>query len=430
MGMIRTLRAVVRLRRPVGDRTARRLRGAANVDDLREMARRRLPAGVFDYIDGGAEDELTLDRNVQAFQEMTFRPRVLQGLDELDTSTTLLGRPLAFPLVLAPTGFTRIADPAGELAVVRAAGRAGIPFTLSTMGTRSIDECAVAGPGARLWFQVYAWRDRNLIRALLDRAAAAGFEAICLTVDTAMLGRRERDVRRGLTLPPEIGPGTFLDGIRRPGWTWRFLRSDPIRFANVEGLANDGAGARPGEITETGGALGAGERAVDLAGYMNAQFDHGLSWDDVAWLRTVWDGPILVKGIQSVVDAVLAVEHGVEGIILSNHGGRQLDTAPAPFDLVPAVASAVATAVAEAGTGRIEVICDGGIRRGSDIVKAVAAGADATMGGRLFLYALAAAGEQGVDHVLELLRSGTERTMALVGASTVDELGPDLLESR
>ena len=410
MGMIRTLRAVVRLRRPAGDRTARRLRGAANVDDLRDMARRRLPAGVFDYIDGGAEDELTLDRNVQAFRETTFRPRVLQGLDELDTSTMLLGRPLAFPLVLAPTGFTRIADPAGELAVVRAAGRAGIPFTLSTMGTRSIDECAaVAGPGARLWFQVYAWRDRDLIRAMLDRAATAGFEAICLTVDTAMLGRRERDVRRGLTLPPEIGPGTLLEGLRRPGWTWRFLRSDPIRFANVERSTNGGAG----------------ERAVDLAGYMNAQFDHGLSWDDVAWLRSVWDGPILVKGIQSVADAVLAVEHGVEGIILSNHGGRQLDTAPAPFDLVPAVADVVANA----GTGRTEVICDGGIRRGSDIVKAVAAGADATMGGRLFLYALAAAGEQGVDHVLELLRLGTERTMALVGASTVDELGPDLLES-
>ena len=406
MGMIRTLRAVVRIRRRERDRVARRLRSAANVDDLRSIARRRLPAGVFDYIDGGAEDELTLDRNVRAFRDVTFRPRVLRGLGEIETSTTLLGQPLALPLVLAPTGFTRIADPAGELAVVRAAGRAGIPFTLSTMGTRSIDECAaIAGPGARLWFQVYAWRDRSLIRGLLERAAVSGFEAICLTVDTAVLGRRERDVRRGFTLPPEIGPGTFLDGMRHPGWTWRLLRSDPIRFSSAEGLAGQD-----------------GTTAVDLAGYMNEQFDHGLSWDDVAWLRTVWDGPILIKGIQTVADAKLAVEHGVEGIILSNHGGRQLDTAPAPFDLVPAVAEAVA--------GRIEVICDGGIRRGSDIVKAVAAGADAAMGGRLFLYALAAAGERGVDHVLALRRTGTERTMALVGASTVADLGPELLEPR
>ncbi|MEC8999271.1 MAG: alpha-hydroxy acid oxidase [Actinomycetota bacterium] len=402
---------MVRLRRPERDRAARRLRAAANVDDLRVMAKRRLPAGVFDYIDGGAEDELTLDRNVRAFREVAFRPRVLRGLGHLDTSSTLLGRPLAFPLVLAPTGFTRIADPAGELAVVRAAGRAGIPFTLSTMGTRSIAECAaVAGSDARLWFQVYAWRDRDLVRAMLDSAASCRYEAICLTVDTAMLGRRERDVRRGLTLPPEIGPGTFLDGMRRPGWTWRFLRSDPIRFANVEGLAGSDRAAGPGT----------GERAVDLAGYMNSQFDHGLSWDDVAWLRTVWDGPILVKGVQTVADSLLAVEHGVEGIIVSNHGGRQLDTAPAPFDLVPSIAEAV--------SGRIEVVCDGGVRRGSDIVKAVAAGADAAMGGRLFLYALAAAGEQGVDHVLELLRSGVERTMALVGAASVRELGPGLLE--
>ncbi len=412
MGMIHTLRSVVRLRRPEFNRSTRILRAAANVDDLRSLAQRRLPAGVFDYIDGGAEDELTLDRNVRAFRETTFRPRVLRGLGELDTSTTLLGRPLSFPLVLAPTGFTRIADPEGELAVVRAAGRAGIPFTLSTMGTRSIEECAaVAGSGARLWFQVYAWRDRKLVRRMLERAAAAGFEAICLTVDTAVLGRRERDVRRGFTLPPEIGPGTFIEAIRRPVWTWKFLRSEPIRFANVVGLDDS---ARSGPAT--------GERAVDLADYMNSQFDHGLSWDDVAWLRTVWEGPILLKGIQTVDDAVLAVSHGIEGVILSNHGGRQLDTAPAPFDLVPAIAEAVA--------GQIEIICDGGIRRGSDIVKAVSAGADAVMGGRLFLYALAAAGERGVDHVLDLVRTGTERTMALVGASKISDLGPELLESR
>jgi len=198
--------------------------------------------------------------------------------------------------------------------------------------------------------------------------------------------------------------------MRHPGWTWRLLRSEPIRFSSAEGLTGRD-----------------GSTAVDLAGYTSEQFDHGLSWDDVAWLRTVWDGPILVKGIQTVADAVLAVEHGVEGIILSNHGGRQLDSAPAPFDLVPAVADAVADA---GGSGRTEVICDGGVRRGSDIVKAVAAGAHATMGGRLFLYALGAAGERGVDHVLDLLRAGTERTMALVGASTIADLGPELLEPR
>jgi len=409
MGMLRTLRAVVRLRRPERRRSVRRLRAAANVDDLRRMARRRLPAGVFDYIDGGAEDESALKRNTGSFAAVGFRPRVLRGLGDLDTSTTLLGRPLAFPLVLAPTGFTRIADPAGELAVVRAAGRAGIPFTLSTMGTRSIEECASVAPaGARLWFQVYAWRDRDLIRTMVERAAAANFEALCLTVDTAVLGRRERDVRRGLTLPPEIGPGTFIDGLRHPGWTWRFLRSDPIRFANVEGS------------DRVRGGSGDGSTAVDLSAYMGSQFDHALSWKDVEWLRSVWEGPVLVKGIQTVADAVLAVEHGVDAVILSNHGGRQLDGAPAPFDLVPEVVDAVG--------GRTEVICDGGVRRGSDIVKAVAAGATATMGGRLFLYALAAAGEEGVDHVLELLRSGTERTMALVGASSVDELGAELLE--
>ena len=215
--MLRTLRAVVRLRRPQMGRTSRRLRGAANVADLRRMARRRLPGGVFDYIDGGAEDESTLARNVEAYRRATFRPRVLRDMDAVDASTTLLGRPMAFPLVLAPTGFTRIADPEGELAVVRAAGRAGIPFTLSTMGTRSIEECAaVAGSDARLWFQVYTWRDRSLVQRLVERAAAAGFEALCVTVDAPVLGRRERDVRRGFTLPPEIGPGTLLGDAPGP----------------------------------------------------------------------------------------------------------------------------------------------------------------------------------------------------------------------
>tara|TARA_B100001971_G_scaffold192935_1_gene197583 strand:+ start:2394 stop:3617 length:1224 start_codon:yes stop_codon:yes gene_type:complete len=403
MGMLRTLRSVVQLRRPEFNRTTRRLTVAANVDDLRAMAKKRLPGGVFDYIDGGAEDEVTLSRNVEVFRRAEFRPRVLRDMGTIQTSSTLLGRPLDFPFVIAPTGFTRIADPAGELAVVRAAGRAGVPFTLSTMGTRSIEECAeVAGDDSRLWFQVYTWRDRDRVQGLVERAAAAGFEALVLTVDTAVLGRRERDVRRGFTLPPEIGPDTFIDGMRHPGWTWRFLRSEPIRFSSAEGTG-----------------AGDGSDAVSLAEYMVRQFDPGLSWRDVEWLQSIWDGPIILKGVQTVADASLAADSGVAAIALSNHGGRQLDGAPTPFELVPDVVEAVGH--------RIEVICDGGIRRGGDIVKACALGAAAVMTGRPHLYALGAAGERGVDHMLDLMRSGMERTMALVGSATVDDLDPELV---
>tara|TARA_B100000029_G_scaffold510165_1_gene601030 strand:+ start:4402 stop:5553 length:1152 start_codon:yes stop_codon:yes gene_type:complete len=379
------------------------LRKVANVDDLRSLAKRRLPAGVFDYIDGGAEDEITLRKNVDAYRNVSFKPRVLRDMTEVDPSTHLLGRPLAFPLVLAPTGFTRIAHSEGELAVVRAADRAGIPFTLSTMATRSIEECAaVAESDSRLWFQIYTWRDRSIVENLVKRAAEAGFEAVCLTVDTAVLGRRERDVRRGFTLPPEVGPGTILDGIKNPGWTWDFLRADPIRFANVEG------------ITSLDGST-----AVDLAEHMKSQFDPGLSWSDVDWLRSIWEGPILIKGIQTVEDALIAAEVGVEAIAISNHGGRQLDGAPAPFDLLPEVVEAI--------QGRLEIICDGGVRRGSDIVKAVSMGAQAVMAGRPYLYALGACGERGVDHVMDLLHEGVERTMALIGAATIDELSQELI---
>jgi L-lactate dehydrogenase (cytochrome) len=400
------LRGLIRLRRFETDRANRRLRTVASIDDLRRLARRRLPGGVFDYIDGGADDEITLGANTEAFRRARFRPRVLRGTETVDTSTTLLGRPTALPLVLAPTGFTRIAHPAGELAVVRAAGRAGVPFTLSTMGTRSIEECAaVAGSDARLWFQVYVWRDREHIASLVRRAAEHGFEALVLTVDTAVLGRRERDVRRGFTLPPSIGPGTLFDGLRHPGWTLRLLRGEPIRFSSAVG--SDAAD---------------GSSAVSLAEFSAAQFDPGLSWRDVEWLQSIWDGPIVLKGVQTAADARLAVDAGVAAIALSNHGGRQLDTAPTPLELLPEV-------VAEVG-GRIEIIVDGGVRRGSDIVKACALGADAVMAGRPHLYALGAAGEPGVDHMLGLLRDGTERTLALVGAAAVADLTPEMVELR
>jgi L-lactate dehydrogenase (cytochrome) len=401
--VIETLRSVLRFRRLELDPVARRLARTASVADLRAIARRRLPRGVFDYIDGGAEDERTMAANAAAFAAVTFRPRVLRDVGEVDPSTTLLGRPLPLPLVLAPTGFTRIADPDGELAVARAAARAGLPYTLSTLSTRSIEEVAGAGTGPK-WFQVYVWRDRGLVKEMIGRAATAGYEALVLTVDTAVLGRRERDVRRGFSLPPKIGLSTLVDGALHPGWTWRFLRSDPIRFANV----GDSAG------------VGDGSTAVTLSEYVNTQFDPGLSWRDVEWMRSVWAGPLVIKGVQTVDDARLAADAGVEAIALSNHGGRQLDSAPATLDLVAPVADAVGD--------RLEIICDGGVRRGSDIVKAVALGARACMAGRAYLYGLGAAGERGVDHVLGLLEADLRRTMALVGASSVAELGRELVE--
>jgi L-lactate dehydrogenase (cytochrome) len=372
------------------------------VADLRRIARRRLPGGVFDYIDGAAEDERTLAANQAAFAAITFRPRVLRGIGEVNPAATLLGQPLAYPLVLAPTGFTRIADPQGELAVARAAERAGLPYALSTLSTRSIEEVRAVSDG-RLWFQVYAWRDRGLVKEMIDRAAAARYEALLLTVDTAVLGRRERDVRRGFQLPPVIGPATLVDGALHPAWTLAFIRGEPIRFANVAGRST-GDGATP----------------VTLSDYVNAQFDPGLSWADVDWMRSVWNGPIVLKGIQTVEDAVLAADAGVDAIALSNHGGRQLDGAPTPFSLVAPVADAVG--------GRTEIICDGGVRRGSDIVKAIAMGASAAMAGRAYLYGLAAAGEPGVDRVLGWLCADMIRTMSLLGTDSIAALDRTLID--
>jgi L-lactate dehydrogenase (cytochrome) len=393
---IASLRSTVRLRRFETDRTERRLSGAASVADLRRLAQRRLPGGVFDYIDGGAEDERTLADNTAAFAATRFAPRVLQGIARVDPGSTLLGRPVALPLVLAPTGLTRIADSEGELAVARAAERAGIPYTLSTLSTSSIEEVRAVSAGA-LWFQVYLWRDRTLVKELIDRARAARYDALVLTVDTPVLGRRERDVRRGFTLPPSIGLGTLVDGALHPGWTYAFLRGEPMRFANL-----------------VGSGIGDGASPVHLADFVNTQYDPALSWDDVEWLGSVWDGPILIKGIQTVDDAVTAVERGVTAIVISNHGGRQLDGSPSTFSLLAPIVDAV--------DGRAEVICDGGIRRGSDIVKVVAAGASAAMAGRAYLYGLGAGGERGVDRVLEWFRDDLVRTMNLVGVATVADL--------
>ena len=402
MNPLKSIASVVRFKRFEANPSLRRLAKAASVADLRRLAQRRLPRGVFDYIDGGAEDERTLSDNVSAFANVSFRPRVLRGLSDVRIGSSILGKALEYPLILAPTGFTRIADPQGELAVARSAARAGLPYTLSTLSTRSIEEVRSVSDG-RLWFQVYAWRDRGLLKEMIDRAAAARFEALVLTVDTAVLGRRERDIRHGFSLPPTIGLKTIVDGVRHPSWTWSFIRSEPIRFANVIGRE-----------------VGDGASPVRLSDYINTQFDSGLSWRDVDWLRSVWDGPIVLKGVQTVEDARLAVKVGVEAIALSNHGGRQLDGAPAILGLVAPVSDAVG--------GEIEIICDGGIRRGSDIVKAVALGASAAMAGRAYLYGLGAAGEMGVDRVLEWFRNDLIRTLNLIGVSSFEELDRTCLE--
>jgi len=402
MNPLRTFFSVVRFGRIETDRAKRTLARTASVEDLRRLAKKVLPGGVFDYVDGGAEDELTLAANRDAFTTTGFRPRVLRGIEGSDPSSTLLGKPVAYPLVLAPTGLTRMVHPDGELAVARAAARACIPYTLSTLSTRSIEEVRAVSDGP-LWFQVYAWRDRGLVKELVDRAKQARYDTVVLTVDTAVLGSRERDVRRGFSLPPMIGLGTIVDGIRHPRWSSSFVRSEPIRFANL-----------------VGSRIGDGSTPVQLSDFVSKLYDPALAWSDIDWLRSIWDGAIVVKGIQTVEDAVLAAERGVDAIALSNHGGRQLDGAPATFGLVAPVADAV--------RGRAEIICDGGVRRGTDIVKAVAAGANAVMAGRAYLYGLGAAGEPGVDRVLSWFRADVERTMTLIGAAGIADLGQSLLE--
>lgn len=406
--MFESLRSVVSLKPIERDRVARRLSSAANVEDLRRIAKRRLPAAVFDYIDGAAEDESAMTRNASRFADRNLVPRVLRDVSNVDASANILGDKAPMPLIIAPTGFPRIAHPDGELATARSSARHGIPFSLSTMGTRSIEEVAEVCDG-RKWFQVYVWRDRELTKDMLTRCKENGFEALYITVDTAVLGRRERDVRRGMSLPPKLGLDTFVEGAMRPGWVVEFLRNDPIVFSNVAVSTE-----RLGDNTEDGTS------AVSLAEFINGQFDPRLSWDDVAWIRSQWGGPVILKGIQSVADAKIAADEGIEAIALSNHGGRQLDASPAIVDLVAPVADAVG--------GRIEIYCDGGVRRGSDVVKAIALGATACMIGRPHLYALAAGGEAGVDHVLDFFQDGIEQTMALTGVNSIAEIDRTVID--
>ena len=366
-----------------------------NIEDLRKVARRRLPRALFDYVDGGAEDEYTLRANRLDFQRYTFNPRVLVDVSKRDQSATVLGEQLATPLILAPTGFTGVLAARGEILAARAAARKGAAFTLSTMSICSMEEVARAAPGP-LWFQLYVWRDREVTRSLVERARAAGYRALVLTVDVPVLGMRERDVRNGLIIPPRVTVKNVIDTARRVGWLGDMLPNRRITFGNFVGTP------------------GVEHDPVSLAAFTTKQFSPAVTWDDLDWFRSIWDGPLAIKGIMSAEDARRAVDHGVEAIVVSNHGGRQCDYLPSAVEVLPEIADAVGD--------RADVILDGGIRRGSDVVKAIALGARACMIGRAFNYGVAADGQAGAERALDILITEIDRTLALIGRPTLADL--------
>ena len=370
-----------------------RLGRANNIADLRRLARRRLPGPIFDYIDGGADDEVTLERNMSAFRAYEFVPNVLTDVSSIATATTLFGQPVSWPLMLAPTGLTRMFHEGAELAVARAAARHGLLYSLSTLGTTRLEALAQAFGGPKV-FQIYIFKDRGLTAEFVARCKEAGFHGLALTVDTPVAGNRERDRVNGLSLPPRLTLRSMLSFAAHPSWSIPALSGSKFDFANVSHRVD---------------ALAAGP--MSLSDYISDQFDPSLTWADVEWLAREWGAPLAIKGVMTVEDAKRAISSGATGVMISNHGGRQLDGAPAPVDQVAAVRDAL-------GDGP-EIICDGGIRRGSDVVKACALGATGCSIGRPYLYGLAAGGEAGVDRALTLLRQEFERTLTLAGVNHV-----------
>jgi L-lactate dehydrogenase (cytochrome) len=386
------LATLIRFKRPQWNPVQSRLDTALTIDDLRRLARRRTPRAAFDYADGAAEDELSIQRSRQAFRDIEFHPAILRDVANVDLSCEILGAPSALPFGIAPTGFTRMMHTEGEYAGARAAKRAGIPFALSTMGTVSIEDIRSANPHGRKWFQLYMWKDRDRSMALVDRAAQAGFDTLLLTVDVPVAGARLRDKRNGMSIPPALTVSTILDAMRRPWWWIDFLTTEPLAFASLDRW--------PGTIAEL----------------LDTMFDPTVTFDDLRWIVDRWPGKVVVKGIQTLDDARSVVDLGVDGIVLSNHGGRQLDRTPIPFHLLPEVATQVGA--------HTEILLDGGIMSGADIVAALALGARFTLIGRAYLYGLMAGGEAGVDRAVAILAEQIGRTMRLLGVSSVEELSP------
>ena len=370
---------------------------------MRELARAALPRPVFDFADGGAEDETTLRRNEAAFGEIELAPRPLNGAGERDLSVDLLGKRLALPVIVGPTGLAGLFWPDGERCAARAAATAGTAYCLSHGSVCRLEDLPVTG-GAPRWMQVFIFRDRGFTRELADRAAQAGYDALVLTVDNQMLGNRERDIRNGFSIPPRFAIGDLAGMAMKLPWLWRMRTELPrITFGNY---------LRPGEAADI----------KTLAGRMASLLDPAMSWADLDALRSSWKGPLILKGVLHPAEARAAVDHGVDAVIVSNHGGRQLDGAPASLDALPAVAAAVA--------GRVPVLLDGGVRRGADVVKALALGAAACLVGRPQLWGLAVAGEAGIAHVLDIYRREIDRVMGLCGVARLADIGPDLLFAR
>lgn len=369
---------------------------ALNVSDFRRISRRRLPRMVFDFIDGGAEEEQTLRANRRAFFEVDILPKVLVDVAERELSTELFGERLDLPILLAPTGLSRLAGGGGDIAAAQAAARAGTKAILSSASSDSIEEvAAAAGPQ---WFQLYPWGDRAITRNLIDRAEGAGFRTLVVTVDVPTVGGRERDVRRGLTVPPQVNPRTMWDVGRHPRWWWRVLTGPQITFQNfldVPGVPKDGG-------------------TVGLAKWSATLNDPSYTWADLAWVRDRWKGSMVIKGILRPEDAVKAAELGCDGIVVSNHGGRQLDGAPASLRVLPEIR--------DAAGDRLEILLDGGVRRGTDVLKALALGAKAVLIGRPWLWAMAAGGDKGLDMLFSVLRNELDRALVLAGCARAAEL--------
>lgn len=389
----RELAPLMRFSKPTLNRTTARLAKAADIADVRRIARRVTPKGPFDYVDGAANSEESMRRNTEAYRNLELRPTVLRDVGEVDLSTEVFGQRSELPVGLAPTGFTRMMHAAGEPAVARAAQSAGVPYTLSTMGTTAIEDLAAQVPDARRWFQLYSWReDRDRARGLVERAQENGYDTLMVTVDTATGGLRYRDHRNGMTIPPQLTARTLVDASYRPRWWFDFLTTEPLRFATLSSSAGD---------------------SMDV---IMKTFDPTLSWADIEWIRQVWSGPLLVKGIQTPSDAQRALDAGCDGVYLSNHGGRQLDRAPVPLAELPGIREVLGPDV--------PIIVDSGITSGVDVLGALALGADFTMIGRAYLYGLMAGGQRGVERVLDILRAELQVGMQLLGVRSVDELGP------